>query len=58
MSIKWLTRKGQTNHLERLNCTLRQKLGRLARKTLSFSKSDEMLQAALTLAFYRHNLSR
>ena len=29
---------GQTNHIERLNCTLRQRISRLVRKTLSFSK--------------------
>lgn len=52
------TRKGETNHVERLNCTLRQRLGRLVRKSLSFSKSDEMLEAALTLAFHRYNSSR
>jgi IS1 family transposase len=30
---------GQTNHIERFNCTLRQRIPRLTRKTLSFSKS-------------------
>lgn len=30
---------GQTNHIERFNCTLRQRLSRLVRKTLSFSKN-------------------
>jgi insertion element IS1 protein InsB len=29
---------GQTNHIERLNCTLRQRISRLVRKALSFSK--------------------
>lgn len=29
----------RTNHVERLNCTLRQQVSRLARATLSFSKS-------------------
>lgn len=29
---------GQTNHVERFNCTLRQRGSRLVRKTLSFSK--------------------
>lgn len=55
---KRLTYKGQTNHVERLNCTLRQQLARLVRKTLSFSKSVEMLEDALTIAFHRYNLSR
>ena len=58
LGVKRITRKGQTNHVERLNCTLRQRLGRLVRKSLSFSKSDEMLDAALTLAFHRYNASR
>jgi IS1 family transposase len=31
---------GQTNHIERWFTTLRQRLARLVRKTLSFSKSD------------------
>ena len=30
--------EGQTNHIERLNNTLRQRISRLVRKTLSFSK--------------------
>ena len=29
---------GLTNHIERFNCTMRQRIGRLVRKTLSFSK--------------------
>ncbi|MCY1704327.1 IS1 family transposase [Deinococcus sp. SL84] len=58
LGVKRLTRKGETNHVERLNCTLRQRLGRLVRKSLSFSKTDEMLEASLTLAFHRYNLSR
>jgi insertion element IS1 protein InsB len=31
--------KGPTNHLERFNLTLRQRIGRLTRKSLSFPKS-------------------
>ncbi len=58
LGVKCLTRRGETTHVERLNCTLRQRLGRLVRKSLSFSKSDEMLQASLTLALHRYNLSR
>lgn len=30
--------EGETNHVERFNLTLRQRVGRLVRKTLSFSK--------------------
>lgn len=33
---------GQVNHMERWNCTLRQRLARYVRKTLSFSKTDYM----------------
>jgi IS1 family transposase len=33
---------GQVNHMERWNCTLRQRLARYVRKTLSFSKADYM----------------
>ena len=33
---------GQTNHIERWNNTLRQRLGRFVRKTLSFSKCERM----------------
>lgn len=32
---------GQTNHVERWNNTLRQRISRFVRKTLSFSKGDE-----------------
>ncbi len=32
---------GQTNHIERFNCTLRQRVSRLVRKTLSFSKKED-----------------
>ncbi len=32
---------GHTNHIERFNCTLRQRVSRLVRKTLSFSKKDD-----------------
>ena len=36
-AITKLTRK--TNHIERFNCTLRQRVSRLVRSTLSFSKT-------------------
>jgi insertion element IS1 protein InsB len=38
---------GQTNHVERWNCTLRQRLGGFVRKTLSFSKSEAMHEICL-----------
>ena len=32
---------GKTSHIERFNCTMRQRIARLVRKTLSFSKKLE-----------------
>lgn len=49
---------GETAHVERWNCTLRQRLGRFVRKTLSFSKSMLMHRACLDLFFHRYNLER
>lgn len=49
-------RSGQTNHVERFNNTLRQRLARFVRKTLSFSKSDQMHQVVLTLFLYTYNI--
>ena len=37
---------GETCHVERWNCTLRQRLGRFVRKTLSFSKGGLLNNAA------------
>ena len=48
--------KSKTNHIERFNLTLRQNLSRLIRKTLSFSKSLENLEASLTIFIYDYNL--
>lgn len=49
---------GQTNHVERFNNTLRQRLARLVRKTLSFSKNDFMHELCLRLFLHRYNLSK
>ena len=38
---------GLTNHVERFNATLRNRLGRFTRKTLSFSKKKENHEAVL-----------
>ena len=46
---------GETAHIERHNNTLRQRLGRLVRKSLSFSKASEMLEASLLFFFHRYN---
>ncbi len=48
---------GETAHVERWNNTLRQRLGRFVRKTLSFSKSDEFHEIALRLFLHDYNLS-
>ena len=48
---------GQTNHVERWNNTLRQRLGRFVRKSLSFSKSETYHLIALKLFIYDYNLS-
>lgn len=49
---------GETAHVERWNNTLRQRLGRFVRKTLSFSKSMIMHDACLNLFLHRYNLAR
>jgi insertion element IS1 protein InsB len=48
---------GETCHVERWNNTLRQRIGRFVRKTLSFSKSDVMHQLYLKLFIHNYNLS-
>jgi IS1 family transposase len=49
---------GETAHIERWNNTLRQRLGRFVRETLSFSKSILMHIACLELFLHRYNLER
>ena len=49
---------GETAHVERWNNTLRQRLARFVRKTLSFSKSLCMHNACLRLFLHRYNLER
>jgi IS1 family transposase len=49
---------GETAHVERWNCTLRQRIGRFVRKTLSFSKSILMHIVCLDLFLHRYNLDR
>jgi IS1 family transposase len=48
---------GETIHAERFNLTLRQRVARLVRKTLSFSKSPEMHHVHLRLFLHSYNLS-
>ena len=49
---------GETAHVERWNTTLRQRLARFVRKTLSFSKSLFMHETCLRLFLHRYNLER
>ena len=49
---------GLTNHVERFNNTIRQRLARFVRKTLSFSKSEHMHLICLHLFLHRYNLER
>ena len=46
---------GETNHIERWNNTLRQRLGRFVRKTLSFSKNHQNHEASLLLFIHHYN---
>lgn len=46
---------GETVHVERWFNTLRQRLARFVRKTLSFSKSDDMHDGLLKLFIHHHN---
>jgi len=50
--------EGETSHVERWINTLRQRLSRFVRKTLSFSKSRQMHRCCLKLFIYRYNLER
>lgn len=46
---------GQTNHVERLNTTLRQRISRLVRKTLSFAKKLENHIGAIWYFVHHYN---
>ena len=48
-------RKGKTNHIERFNNTLRQRLARLVRRTLSFSKINTMHEVTIKLFIHYYN---
>ncbi len=50
--------EGETNHVERFNLTLRQRIGRLTRKTLSFSKSVLMHLVVFRLFLVRYNAQK
>jgi insertion element IS1 protein InsB len=46
---------GKTNYVERFNCTLRQRVSRLVRKTLSFSKSLDNHIGAIWYFVHHYN---
>lgn len=48
-------KRGATNHIERWNNTLRQRVSRFVRRTLSFSKSDLMHEVAVKLFIHHYN---
>lgn len=48
---------GLTNYIERFNCTMRQRVSRLVRKTLSFSKKVENHIGAIWLFVHHYNAS-
>ncbi len=48
---------GLTNYIERLNCTLRQRISRLVRKTLSFSKKLENHIGVIWYFIHHYNAS-
>ena len=55
-AISKLARK--TNHVERFNCTLRQRVARLARATLSFSKTLGNHIGSIKYFICHYNLTR
>lgn len=55
-AVSKLARK--TNHVERFNCTLRQRVSRLVRYTLSFSKSLANHVGAIKYFICNYNLTR
>jgi insertion element IS1 protein InsB len=50
--------KGKANHIERFNCTMRQRISRLVRKALSFSKKLKNHIGAIKYFICDYNLQR
>jgi IS1 family transposase len=48
---------GLTRHVERLNNTLRQRISRLVRRALSFSKKEYTLHVHFKLFAYHYHIS-
>ena len=51
-----IKQSGKVNHIERFNCTLRQRVSRLVRKTLSFSKKLKNHIGAIKYFICHYNL--
>jgi len=49
---------GKTSYIERFNCTLRQRVGRLVRKTLSFSKKLDNHIGAIWYYIHHYNATK
>jgi len=49
---------GKTSYIERFNCTLRQRVGRLVRKTLSFSKKLDNHIGAIWYFIHHYNATK
>ena len=49
--------EGETNHVERWFNTLRQRLARFTRRTLAFSKRDDIHDGLLRMFIYHYNLT-
>ncbi len=54
-ALQQLTSSASTTHIERFNNTLRQRMARFVRRTLSFSKNDQMHEICLLLFLHDHN---
>jgi IS1 family transposase len=50
--------RGTTNHVVRFNAPLRARLGRLVRKSRSFSRSWKLLDALIKLFLHHYNATR
>jgi insertion element IS1 protein InsB len=50
--------KGKSNHIERFNCTIRQRISRLVRKALSFSKKLSNHIGAIKYFICHYNLDK
>ena len=53
-----IKQSGKTNHIERLNCTIRQRVSRLVRSSLSFSKKLDNHIGAIKYFLCNYNLEK